>query len=161
MIWRSWVQIPAQVELGVHTTSVLGRIWTKTRELNSNADVTSFINRAVTGRFFADAYFLTSAGNRQIFSTLNHVVKVMQRMPAGCRWETVRPLPDSFCKWQNFRLMPRRCPTTIGRRPSGDCRDACRLPADDNKSYDHRQVTVWASCDHLRVRYGWNFEIDF
>ena len=63
-----------------------------------NADVTSFINRAVTGRFFADAYFLTSAGHRQIFSTLNHVVKVMQRTPAGRRWETVRPPPDSLCK---------------------------------------------------------------
>ena len=24
----------------------------------------------------------------------------------------------------------------------------------DNKSYDHRQVIVWASCGHLRVRYG-------
>ena len=45
-------------------------------------------------------------------------------------------------------------PTTIGRRPSGDCRDTCRSLADDNKSYDHRQVTVWASCGHLRVRYG-------
>ena len=45
-------------------------------------------------------------------------------------------------------------PTTISRHPSGDCRDTCRSPSDDNKSYDHRQVAVWASCGHLRVRYG-------
>ena len=50
-----------------------------------NGDVTSIINRAAILGFFADAYFLTSAGHRRIFSTLNHVVKVMQRMPAGHR----------------------------------------------------------------------------
>ena len=61
-------------------------------------DVTSFINQVAILGFFADAYFLTSAGHRQIFSTLNHVVKVMQRTPAGRRWETIRPLPDSLCR---------------------------------------------------------------
>ena len=45
-------------------------------------------------------------------------------------------------------------PMTIGRRPSGDCRDTCQSPSNDNKPYDHRQVAVWASCGHLRVRYG-------
>ena len=48
-------------------------------------DVTRIINPAVTARFFAYAYFLTSADHRRIFSTLNHVVKVMQQTSAGHR----------------------------------------------------------------------------
>ena len=91
----------------------------------ANGDVTSLINRAAILGFFADAYFLTSAGHRRIFSTLNHVVKVMQQTPAGRCWETVRPPPDSLCRWQNFRPMSRRrsagapavtAGTPVGRR---------------------------------------------
>ena len=44
-------------------------------------------------------------------------------------------------------------PTTIGRWPSGDWRGTCQLPSDANKSYDHRQVAVRASCGHRRVCY--------
>ena len=61
-------------------------------------DVTSFINPAVTARFFADAYFLTSADHRRIFSTLNHVVKVRQRTSASHRRVTVRRPPDSLSR---------------------------------------------------------------
>ena len=108
----------------------------------AKASVTSFINRAVTGRFFVDAYFSTSAGHRRIFSTLNHVVKVMQRTPAGHRWETVRPPPICSANDKISGRCPTGVRTTMGKRPSGNCRDACWSPADNNKSYYHRQVTV-------------------
>ena len=41
----------------------------------------------------------------------------------------------------------------IGKWPSGDWRGTCRPPSDANKSYDHRQVAVLASCGHRWVRY--------
>ena len=45
-------------------------------------------------------------------------------------------------------------PTTIARRPSGDCRGTCRSPSDDNKSYDHRQVTGRSPFGHRAVING-------
>ena len=71
-------------------------------------NVTRIINPAVIRRFFADAYFLASADHRTIFSTLNHVVKVIQRPSDGHRRATVRWPPDALSRWQNFRPMSRR-----------------------------------------------------
>ena len=78
--------------------------------------------------------------------------------------DVCRPLPGDCSVTARFTQQMTKFsadgPMTIGRRPSGDCRGTCRSPPDDNKSYDHRQVAVWASCGHRRVRYGWNFEMD-
>ena len=94
---------------------------TRRGKLDSQGDVTRIINPAVTTRFFADAYFLTSADHRRIFSTLNHVVKVRQRTSGGR--VTVRRPPDSLRRWQNFRPMSRRrsagAPAVTAGAPAG------------------------------------------
>ena len=128
-------------------------IWIHIRNsyLHVLRDVTSFINRAAILGFFADAYFLTSADHPWIFLDLEPCCK--SHAADACR----PPLGDCSAT-ARFALQMTKfladVPMTIGRRPSGDCRDTCPSPLDNNKSYDHRQVAVWASCGHLWVRNG-------
>ena len=131
----------------------------------SNTYVTSFINRAVIRRFSADSCFKASPDHRQIFSTLNHVVKGQAETSAGHRRVTLRRSPDFFRRWHNFRPMSRR--RSAGARavtagpPAGGRWTARNRTITVRSSAGHRQMAVRASCGHRRICYGWNLEMGF
>ena len=100
--------------------------------------VTRIINPAVTAGFLPDAYFLTSADHRPIFLTLNDVVKSGSGRLAASAGRLFGHRPIRSGNDQSSGRCPGGVPPTIGRRPSSDCRGACRSPADDNESCGHR-----------------------
>ena len=120
---------------------VLGRLLN--HRYNYEADVPRDINRAVTGRFLPNAYFSRSAGHRQIFLTLNHVVKSASGHLTAAAGRLFGHWSISSGNDQIFGRCPADVPPTIVRTLSGDRWGFCRLPEDDNESCDHRQVTVW------------------
>ena len=104
-------------------------------------DVTSFINLAVTARFFADAYFLTSAAHRPIFLTLNHVVKSASGRLTAAAGRLFGRWPILSSNDQIFGRCPGGVPAAIVQTPGGHRWESCRSPQDANESHGHLPFT--------------------
>ena len=110
-------------------------------------DVTSFINRAVTGGFLPDAYFSRSADHRPIFLTLNHVVKSASgHLTAAAR----RPFGHRPISSSNDQI--------FGRCPGGDRPDSRRSPQDANESHGRLPVTGRSPAGVLPICVGFDWD---
>ena len=107
----------------------------------SNADVTSFINRAVIRGFFADAYFSRSAAHQPIFLTLNHVVKSTSGRLTAAAGRLFGHRPILSCNDQIFGRCPGGVPAAIVQTPGGHRWESCRSPQDANESHSYLPFT--------------------